>query len=261
MPDPDDDLEQHPSFPDIETPEPDDAPSDAYLGEWQTREEAEQGLSELQQQLESLQTGQDEWRAELEELRREMSVGAPPSPQQRQVPQFQPVTLDDLPDPTEDFRSFKDALARKLYEQQAQAVQFAHYTTQAATSQLSQREQMNQLWQSFAQEFPDVAENDLAVRGAAAVEISELMRRYPGHDPYNLMLHDPQGFMNRVATRVIAASPMEGEEDAEPVTPRPRPRGAAIPGRRGGNGAPPAREPESSFMREMRELRAKSGFF
>ena len=161
----------------------------------------------------------------------------------------EPVNWDDLPDPVEKPDEFKSAIAKK--SQQA-----IEYAAKSAQSSNGQSQSLDQVWNEFKTEHPDLATYESTVQGATALIASEY--RAQGLDPARAILSDPANFKSRVAERIKKELKLGDGDNGEGAHPTAL-RTAGVSGGKKPRGKTPAAAPAKGFIAQMQETQAKHG--
>jgi hypothetical protein len=215
-----------------------------------------------------------EMRAQMESLQSQNFALLTPAPQVQQVEPPKPVTFDGLPDPTLDPAGYANAVLQRVNTQQQQQQQY-----QASQQQVgAQREQqLNSLWEDFADQYGDIAEDTKGVEFAVRQVRENAQRRRIDIDRY--MFSTPDRFIRDVANEYESIFGNR-EPEEEPRGPgRPRKvarkqleddnggddgRTGGIFGGSGGENAPQSGRQQTGntdMIRDLQELQRRSGFF
>lgn len=257
-----------PGVPDVSFPaigDDSDNQPEKFLGDFETREEAEAFIRDAKTRLDGI----DDWRKEQAEreqryqdtINRLISTSAGTGqPAQQQSPQDDFSKLvESLPDPVEKPDEFKRALGSTL-------ARVAGTVREHSVSQDRSRA-LSEFQTKFTDKHADLAK--FAVIRDAALNGEADRLRQAGSDPYQAYASDPDGFMDRVAARTrqtltemgVDPAPAHQPDPALEAGKPPANRTGGIPGAGGKmNGAAPA-PGVTSFVAELKKQQLASGFF
>lgn len=149
-----------------------------------------------EQDRQAFQEERNRWQQTVDRLIQSQPQQAAPQPEPQQS-----VDFSDLPDPVDKPEEYKKALAQR-FEQEMQkrlSSSFENYE-QRQNSQRTTAQQLDDVWNRFQQNYSDLAAKEITLKGAVLAEREAMQQR--NIDPQQGILSDPDGFMERVASRM-----------------------------------------------------------
>lgn len=213
-----------------------------FLGEYDTREDAEKALADLKAEREELRLKAEE----VDRLRTQMDALMTRQPQY-ELPRYEAPTPEiDFPDPVTDPEGYKRAMKefRKTVESDisAQKAEFERREQERESNAFAEK-----LWDDFKGRYSDL--DDEVLVGAIATREAQAIRD-AGGDPARYVRTNREQFMERVASGVRSHVARYKEKDTN--------RTAGIPG---GTQSPSPRkqEPEvPSFIEQIKQARMQA---
>lgn len=161
------------------------------------------------------------------------------------------IDFSDLPDPVDKPAEFKKALAER--------VSGALATSRRETQQQTQSEKINQIWEVFKDENPDLAPKEMLASSAAAAEMAAARAR--GLDSVQWAIDNPAEFRKKVAERMrteLGIAAPKRESGKKPTTAnRTGGVGAGTKGAASASGKKP--EKPAGFLDQLKKKQLESG--
>lgn len=198
----------------------------------------------------------------------------PVAPAPAEPPAF---TLDGLPDPVSAPKDFTAQLQERIRQRDTQLTQ---QLTSNITTQIARGAALDNLYNRFSYQHPELAKRDATLRGAVNVEFNRLQQM--GLDPALIAQQNPDSLIANIAARMnqelgiqqqqsgsgttptfVPGQPAHGAPmtPASPATPG-APNAARVAGIAGGSGQPRTPTPPPApkgFVAQLNEQRAKDG--
>ena len=182
-----------------------------------------------------------------------MSAPQPAAAQQAFTRTPQPVSMKDLPDIAEDPAKYAEELARRL---QAQAALERDHEKELARAAAQENERASGLWNEFLAQHPGWDRDKIQFAAAQVVEKA----RQRGIDPQRYMTTTKELFLEDVHAKAVEVfgKPKEAEEEDEEEATR---TSVVSSGPGAAPRKPSGADEPGDFIKELRELQAKSKFF
>jgi hypothetical protein len=196
------------SFPNIGEEEPQEEPQDDLAAKVAAME------ARLEAETKAFQEERSRWQQTVDKLIQTQATrpSEPQQPQQPQVPSFH-----DLPDPVDKPEEFKQALQQRMHQQFQAHQQELQKFQQTQQTQQSFASQLDNLWSQFQQKHSDLAPKQALLQGVVGQERARMEQQ--GLDVQQAILADPDGFMDRVATKMREelGQPAAPQQQQQPV--------------------------------------------
>lgn len=217
----------------------------------------------LQAQQNAFNQERERWQKTVDQLIQRSAQPTAPAPQPEPEPPKGP-SFDDLPDPVDRPEEFKRELARRFNASLNEQIDSRF---QRQSSQLSEQQQRSQafddMWNTFQDRYSDLAKRQTLLRGAILAEQEQMRRQRV--DPTDAMLADPEGFIEKVATRMkseLGDPAGEDHNEGGPFAPGSRQanRTAGLAGGSSVNGKGKTQAPKApGFLDQFKKMQMDDG--
>lgn len=211
-----------PVFPSIGAPDPEEDGEKGSEGE----DTVAARLAQLEEQREEdrrmFAEERKHWQSTVDRLLQGQAAPSGQASQGGQAPEppkSPEVDFSGLPDPVDKPAEYQAELSRRMNSAMQQQVSLTEQRVRAAQEQTQQQQnvyqQLDNMWEQFKTKYQDLADKQITLKGSVSAEIEGMRQR--GVDPTQGMMADPDGFMERVASRMRKelGEPDQGQSGSE----------------------------------------------